>query len=60
MERDHLKDLCVNGRIILKRIFNKCDGTWSGLIWFMIGRSEGSCIQGNGIPVCTKCRELLD
>jgi hypothetical protein len=26
MERDHFEDLCIDGRIILKIIFNRSDG----------------------------------
>jgi hypothetical protein len=37
-ERDHLKDVGVDGRVILKLIFDKGDGeAWTGLIWLRIG-----------------------
>jgi hypothetical protein len=41
-ERDHLKDVDVDGRIILQRIFKKGDGEiWTGLIWLRIWDGDG-------------------
>jgi len=36
-ERDHLGDLNVYGRILLKWIFKKWNGAWTRLIWLRIG-----------------------
>jgi hypothetical protein len=32
-ERDHLEHLNVDESIILKWVFKKWDGTWTGLAW---------------------------
>jgi hypothetical protein len=41
-ERYHLKDLSVDGRIIIKWIFRKCDvGVWVGSSWHRIGTVGG-------------------
>jgi hypothetical protein len=40
--RNHLKDPDVDGRIILKWIFERLDGgAWTGSIWLRIGTGGG-------------------
>ena len=39
--RDHLEDTVVDGMIILKWIFKKWKGAWTGLIWLRIGTGGG-------------------
>ena len=40
-EGEHLKDQKVDGRIILKWIFEKWDGAWTGFIWLRRGTGGG-------------------
>ena len=41
---DHLEDLSVDGRVILKLIFQEWDGdVWTGLLWLKTG-TGGGCV----------------
>ena len=41
-ERDHLEEPGVDGRIILRWIFSKCNvGAWIGLSWLRIATGGG-------------------
>jgi len=40
-DRDHLKDIGGDGRIILKWIFRIEIGAWTGLVFLRIGISAG-------------------
>ena len=40
-QRNHLEDPGADGFILLKSIFRKLEGEWTGLIWFRIGTGGG-------------------
>jgi hypothetical protein len=40
-ERDHLENPDIGGKIMLKRIFRRCDGVRTGSSWLRIGTGGG-------------------
>ena len=59
-EKDHLENTRMEGMIILKRIFKKWDGAWTGLFWLRVGTGAVSCECGNETSDSIKCGEFLD
>jgi len=56
-----LGDPDVDGRIILRWIFRKCDvGVWTGSRWLRIGQVVGISDCGNEPSGSIKCGEFLD
>jgi hypothetical protein len=56
-----LKDPGIDGRIILKCIFQKWDeGAWTELIGSEWRQVAGCCECGNETSGSKKCREFLD
>jgi hypothetical protein len=47
------------GRIILRWIFSKWDGKWTGLMWFRVGTGGGHLKCGNEPSGSIKCGEFL-
>jgi hypothetical protein len=59
-EGEHLEDLGVDGRIILRWIFRKWDRkARSGLMWLRIGTGSGRFECGNEHSGSIKCGEFL-
>ena len=59
-ERDHWGDPDVDGRIILRWIFRKCEGVvGTGWSWLRI-ELTGTCEYGNEFSCSIKCGEFLD
>jgi hypothetical protein len=60
-ERDHLKDLGIDGTIIFKWILKVRDGrACAGLIWFGVRACGSPCDHGNEPLSFIKCGEFLD
>ena len=50
----------IDGRVILRWIFGKCEGVETGLSWPRIGQLAGTCEYGDELSGSIKCREFLD
>jgi len=59
-ERDHWRDPDVDGKIILRWIFEKWEGMETGWSWLRIGRDGGTCEYGDELSGSIKCGEFLD
>jgi hypothetical protein len=59
-EGDHLGDPGVDGRMILKWTFKKCDGSMNWIELAQDRDGAGSCECGNEPPGSIKCEEFLD
>jgi hypothetical protein len=60
-ERDHLEEPGADGRIMLRRIFGKCDARARTVsMWLRIGHVAGTCECGKEPSGSIKCGEFLD
>jgi hypothetical protein len=59
-QTDHLEDLDVDEKIILKWIFKKSKGAWNGLIWLRLGEVAGPCECGNDVSCSIHCEEFIN
>jgi hypothetical protein len=58
--KDHLEDISVEGRTVLKSISNNSAGKAGvGLIWISKGEGMGCCRGGNGHSDIVICEHLL-
>ena len=57
-----LGDPGVDGRIILRGIFRKCDDVraWIGSSWLRMGQVAGTCECSNEPSGSIKCGEFID
>ena len=60
-EREHLKDIVIYGRKLLKQIFKLWDGEeWVGLIWVRIGTGGRRMRRRNELSTFMKFEKFLD
>ena len=60
MDRDNLENLGIDGRVILKWMFKKCDGEWTELSGSEMGQVAVAYEYGNEPSASIKCGEFHD
>jgi len=58
--KNHLEDLDINRRLILRWYFKKYDGGMDLIVWFRISTSPGFCEHGHGPSYSIKLQHFLD